>query len=130
MENIKFWVYNPASKSILKDVENVFQCLSQQLVQDKAQPTRGFTLPYDHKADGMVWLMGSGIMDIKDVEVFSGHVLKCPKGINDVVEFKHGAFWLKHRNITLHKFMFDLGNAVEIIGVVHVNPELAELNRI
>ncbi len=121
---IRLVAYNPASNSILNDVENVYECLMQQIVHDKEQPTRGFTLPYDHKKDGMVWLLGSGLFDVEEKEIYQGHILKCPKGRNDVVEFKNGAFWLKYRNCTLHRFMFELGNAVEVIGNVYTNPEL------
>lgn len=49
MREIKFRMYNPKSKSYLYDVENVFECLMQQIVHDKTMPTRGFKVPYDHK---------------------------------------------------------------------------------
>lgn len=121
---IKLKLYNPAGNVIHKDIENVYECLMQQLVYNKEQPTRGFTVPYDHTAEGFKWLLGSGITDIKDVEVYAGDILKCSRGRNDVVEFKNGCFWLTYRNCTLYHFMFELANSIEVIGSIHTNPEL------
>lgn len=65
----------------------------------------------------------STIVDIKEVEVFAGDIVKCSKGRNDVVEFKNGCFWLKYRNCSLYRYMFELQNTVEVIGNIYLNPE-------
>ena len=69
----------------------------------------------------------TGVMDQDGVEMFAGDIIKCPKGRNDVIEFKKGAFWLRYRNITLHKFLYEIGAEVEVIGTIRKNSELAEV---
>jgi len=52
-------------------------------------------------------------------------VIKCPKGVNDVIDFKYGAFWLKKRDVSLYHFKYVLKSPIEVIGNIHINPELA-----
>ncbi|WP_300440627.1 YopX family protein [Christiangramia sp.] len=65
--------------------------------------------------------------DSDGVAIFAGDIIKCPKGRNDVIEFKNGGFWLKHRSCTFHHFVYVLKNPIEVIGNIHMNPELAEI---
>jgi len=71
---LKFRIWNPSGKNMLHDIENVYDCLKQQHAHDKTQPQRGFTIPYDHKADGMVWMQFTGQTDITGKEVYEGDI--------------------------------------------------------
>ena len=79
------------------------------------------------KGDLFTFELFTGVLDDDGQEMFVGDILKCPKGRNDVIEMKNGAFWLRYRNVTLHKFLFELGAKVEVIGNILKTPELAEV---
>jgi len=124
MKSIKVRMYNPDANKMHFDLENVFDCLKQQLAYDKIQSSRGFVLKYDHKADGFIWMLFTGELDTNDVEVYKDDVIKCPKGVNDVIDFKYGAFWLKKRDVSLYHFKYVLKSPIEVIGNIHINPEI------
>lgn len=75
----------------------------------------------------LLMMLFTGETDTNGEEVYSGHIIKCPKGRNDVIEFKNAGFWLKYRNVTLHHFLYTLRCEIEVIGNIHMNPELAEV---
>lgn len=101
------------------DEENVSETTDQYVVNTM----------YSMGPDGDLFTfeLFTGVFDNDGQEMFVGDILKCPKGRNDVIEMKFGAFWLRYRNITLYKFLFELNAKVEVIGNILKTPELAKV---
>jgi len=126
---IKFriWNKNPVKSSMLYDVENVYDCLKQQLVHDKAQPSRGHTLPYDHRNDGMVWLQYTGIKCKNNQEIYEGDILyRKSTGTTGEVKFRKGKFiisWKAQAGYVMLDSEIETAYDDEIIGNIYETPE-------
>src|SRR5690606_3033517 len=127
-------------------IENVYECLKQQHVHDKTQEHLGFTLPYDHKAEGIVWMQFTGLHDKNGKEIYEGDVIMISAGhqswICDPFEvvFMNGAFQMKKPDkagatsfaIYLHDCLLrgmttddsNDSHLFEVIGNIYQNPEL------
>lgn len=66
----------------------------------------------------------TGHRDKNGKDVFTGDIVKCTKGRNDLIEFQNGSAWLRYRNITLHRFVNELEQTIEVIGNIHENEDL------
>jgi len=131
---IEFRMWNPYTNNYLYDVENVYLCLAQQLVFDKVQPTRGYTLGYDHVSDGIIWEQFTGLTDKNGKKVFEGDILKSEQSDHlYIVEFNHGAFYCYHNELKnwdgmrlkwggIWRFT-ELGMDVEVVGNIHDKTE-------
>lgn len=72
--NRKYRIYNPHSNKMLYDIDNVFECLKQQIKHDKTMPDRGFIVSYDHYSEGMRWMMSLNKKDSNGKEIFVGDI--------------------------------------------------------
>lgn len=72
MKKIKFRVWNSPYK-MLYDIENVYQCLMQQLVFEGAESR--YTTPFDHKSEGMVWMQFTGFTDRDGKEIYESDIV-------------------------------------------------------
>lgn len=147
MREIKFRVWNPGGSNMLYDIDNVFECLKQQIKFDNSMPDRGFIAAYDHKGDGMEWMQFTGLKDKKEKEIYDGDILEIRTESGRIERFK--VEWGIHRremksgytvDIPSFAFVSDDGtatfpivnnyvnghdlNIIEIIGNIHENPEL------
>lgn len=114
---------------MLYDVENVYDCLKQQLVHDKAQPSRGHTLPYDHRNDGMVWLQYIGRKDNNGKEIYEGDIVECkiPSRnflIMGVVEYEEREFVCYDLTLDFEDVLNYVEDLLTILGNIYENPEL------
>jgi len=126
---IKFRIWNPSGNNILYDIDNVFKCLEQQLSFDKTMPNRGFTVPYNHKGEGMVWMEFTGVKDEVGEDIFEGDILQFPFEmgiayvINDGFRFavkSPGSEAIDYEGESVLKLTRRIGNIYE-------NPELIKL---
>lgn len=150
MRTIKFRIWNPSGKNMLYDIDNVFECLKQQIMFDRTMPDRGFGFPYDHRSEGMVWEQFTGLKDRNGKEVYEGDVVRIVFNQNAnsyngsnvnltehicIVEYNAAMAGFCLRNTTdktpnKHNFKvisfnhYRLRDVKEIIGNVHENPEL------
>lgn len=151
MENLKFRIWNPSGKNMLYDIDNVFECLKQQIKFDKAMPDRGFVTAYDHRSEGMVWMQYVGKKACQGIEIYEGDIVKVLYNQNSenyagnnfnhtehicIVEFSDYSSGFVLRNITekykgKHNFTtikFDhrrlYGDRIQVIGNIYSNPEL------
>ena len=126
MEEIKFRAYDHT----IEDYTN--ECFDTDLDEDTVQSVTTQFVVNTMSMNGpgglkFTFELSSLELDNDGVEVFVGDIIKCPKGINDVIIFKQGAFWLKNRNVSLSHFLYVLRAEIEVIGNIHMNPELAEV---
>lgn len=152
MREIKFRIYNPSSKSLLYDLDNVFECLKQQIAFDKSMPGGEYIPHYDHRSEGMVWEQFTGLHDKNGKEVYEGDVYyrsdsymgKFDRKTWFKIAWADGGFCeevIKAENSLQHPSnqigVYNVGDQLalciykgettlpyEIIGDVHSNPEL------
>lgn len=133
MREIKFRIWNPGGNNMLFDIENVYDCLKQQIAFDKSQPSIYHTpIAYDHTSEGMVWMQYTGIKDKNGKEIYEGDVLMYI-GTNMssmVVKFDNGCFVGEGPFNTLPlKSYLDATDfeSIEIIGNIYENSELSPI---
>ncbi len=119
---------------MLYDVENVYDCLKQQLVHDKAQPSRGHTLPYDHNKEGMVWMQFIGLKDKNGKEIYEGDVLECKIYsrnflIIGVVKYEYREFVCYDLKIDHEDVLNYQERHTTILGNIYENPELLKTQK-
>lgn len=138
MRPIKFRVWNPSGQNMLYDIDNVFECLKQQIKFDGTMPDRGFIQAYNHKGEGMVWMQFTGLHDKNGKEIFEGDIIgdwvevdgKMEQSRQTVFWHEQEAQWMldnSHKQDQSH--FFSLAGELkdfeyEIIGNIHENPEL------
>lgn len=114
---IKFRMWS--GTKMLYDVENVYNCMAQQAVHDKSQPTGGRTPPYDHHKDGSVFLQYTGLEDKNGKEIYGGDHNGWA-----VVVFENGGFWLDVVGSNESFPLWEQAGAIDIVGNIHEHPHL------
>lgn len=121
----KLRMWNPASKSYLYDIDNVFECLKQQHKFDSTMPDRGFVHEFDHRSEGMKWEIFIGKQDKKHNEIYVGDILLHKGAKGTVIYDKSIAMFMIYFNLLRSIYSFDsIEGEVEIIGNINENPEL------
>lgn len=133
MKKLKFRMWNPSSNSYLHDVENVFECLMQQIVHDKTMPTRGIKVPYNHREDGLIWEQFTGLKDKKGIEIYLGDIVQFYDVDEDLIgevvydEWYNVVLLAKSEKTKERpELYYHIENAMKgrVIGNIHENPEL------
>lgn len=131
--DIKFRIWNPSGQNMLYDIDNVFECLKQQIKFDKTMPDRGFVAEHDHRSEGMVWEQFTGLKDKNGIDIYEGDILKWISSTDEV--FHNVVYFLKYRyrikgtknKKTFHSDFNEnqiFNHKCEVIGNIHENPEL------
>lgn len=125
MREIKFRIWNKGGNNMLYDIDNVLECLKQQIKFDNSMPDRGFVVGYDHRSDGMVWQQFTGLKDKNGKEVYEGDILM-HKGAKGIVIYENSnAMFMVRFPLLRSVYSFDsIEGEIEIIGNIHENPEL------
>ena len=124
---------------MLYDIDNVFECLKQQIKFDNSMPDRGFITGYDHRSDGMEWMQFTGLKDKNGKEIYENDLVQDAVLIFKVEWNEQNAKFCINPvgrvnggfDGIIESIMYaDLGNGyysrkdLEIIGNIHENPEL------
>lgn len=136
LREIKFRMWDAITKKYFTDLEIVFECLKQQIMN-----------VYDHEAEGCVFEQYTGLKDIDGTEIYEGDILEFKNypGENYVLEiatsdvpphnFVSGLRKKQNSNVRgindgLFEVLEDLPVECEVIGNIYENPELlnAELS--
>lgn len=121
-------MWNPDSKKYHYDVENVYECLAQQLVYN-GNESRGFTPPYNHIDEGVVWEQYTGLKDKNGTEIYEGDIMQYtfPDEVNKPFQIVWHQFgWgFKYKGWDGPAYMspFNIEHG-KIIGNIHENPDL------
>lgn len=129
---IKFRIWNDLGKNMLYDVENVYECLMQQIRFDNSQPSRMSGINYDHRSEGMVWMQFTGLPDKDDKDIYHHDIVRLVEANRlYTVEYIDYGFKLVHADPKLDKMMWgplnrikELNFTIEVIGNKFSNPEL------
>lgn len=73
---ILYRIYNAAGNKMLYDIENVYECLMQQIAFNGHQPMRGFVPGYDHVRDGMIWMQWTTLHDAYEERIWEGDIIQ------------------------------------------------------
>lgn len=125
---IKFRVWNKGGNNMLYDIDNVFECLKQQIKFDNSMPDRGFITGYDHRSDGMEWMQFTGLKDkngntycADDIVRYEGRKYRLIQGN---YSFELVGFWEASQDNPSDFFSENAFLESEIIGNIHEHPEL------
>ncbi len=155
MRDIKFRMWNnvkdnPSSSRMFYDVEQVMECLKQQVYSDTEKSVRG----YNHIADGNSFMQSTGLKDANGKGIYEGDIVKCWDNAADdpswrldkhhtgVICFNPPQFTLKipgkltydggavkHWDNDVFLNEWDNAENIEIIGNIHENPKLLTQNK-
>lgn len=124
MREIKYRIWNPGGDNMLNDVENVFECLMQQIIFDKSMPTRKFTAPYDHRSEGMVWMQFITKASNGD-DVYEGDIVLLPADQLCKIEWRDTGFVaiaISPPDGYPREYIY--WSAKEVVGNIYQNKEL------
>jgi uncharacterized phage protein (TIGR01671 family) len=129
---IKFRIWNAGGNNMLCDVENVYECLMQQIRFDGSQPSRMNKVKYDHRSEGMVWMQYTGLKDKNGKEIYEGDVIIFKVDFpdqdfdNGVVRWSDRGYWTAQKETDLEQLLYDELTELqgEVIGNIYENPEL------
>jgi uncharacterized phage protein (TIGR01671 family) len=80
---------------------------------------------YNVENGEMVVCQYTGLKDVNGKEIYEGDVLDMGIGAKEIVEFKKGCFWLRHRHRPLYEWLLiDEDSTFEIIGNIYEHPHL------
>lgn len=137
---IKFRMWNnvksdPQKSKMFYDLENVFECLKQQMAWDSHDV---FTLQYNHVGDGSVFMQFTGLLDKNGKEIYEGDICQIMRRKQDgfskeglitvgVVRFStvyaidNTLYAFDTFNINDRSLRYLLNNDLEIIGNIYEN---------
>lgn len=132
---IKFRMWNPSGNNMLYDIDNVYECLKQQIAFDKSQPCRFCCTEYDHRSDGAVWQQFTGLHDKNGKEIYEGDLLAGTTRYVYEVRFESAKFVCYHAVGSYLGRWGDLSriydadmqrifNDISVVGNIYQNPEL------